>query len=80
MEAGGLVVRRTDSHDRRARIPELTEDGRRVQAEVTGARDHVEASLLATFTPQEQQLLRDLLARLVEAEPGECLKATGSCI
>jgi MarR family transcriptional regulator, organic hydroperoxide resistance regulator len=80
MEARGLIVRRTDSHDRRARIPELTSGGRRVQAEVTSARDHVEASLLATFTPQEQQLLRELLARLAAAEPGECLKATGSCI
>src|SRR6185437_7730325 len=45
MEARGLVTRCTDSHDRRARIPELTEDGRRVQAEVTSARDHVEAAL-----------------------------------
>jgi DNA-binding MarR family transcriptional regulator len=80
MEARGLLIRRADSHDRRARIPELTSGGRRVQAEVTSARDHVEASLLATFTPQEQHLLRELLARLAAAEPGECLKATGSCI
>ncbi len=76
MEARGLITRCTDSHDRRARIPELTADGRRVEAEVTGARDRVEADLLATFTPHEQYLLRDLLARLA----GESDKATGSCI
>jgi len=50
------------------------------QAEVTRARDHVEAGLLATFTPREHHLLRELLTRLAAAEPSECLKATGSCI
>lgn len=75
MEARGLVTRCTDSHDRRARIPELTEDGRRVQAEVTRARDHVEAALLAKFSKQEQHLLRELLARLADSD-----NATGSCM
>jgi DNA-binding MarR family transcriptional regulator len=75
MEARGLVTRCTDSNDRRARIPELTEDGRRVQAEVISARDRVEADLLARFTPQEQHQLRDLLSRLANADT-----ATGSCI
>lgn len=75
MEARGLVTRYTDSHDRRARIPELTEEGRRLQAEVTSARDQVEAALLATFTPQEQHQLRDLLSRLANSDT-----ATGSCI
>lgn len=65
-----------DSHDRRARIPELTEDGREVQAEVTRARDHVEASLLAAFTSQEQELFRNLLTRLANESPGPA----GSCI
>ena len=76
LEARGLITRVTDSHDRRARIPELTGDGRRVQAEVTRARDHVEASLLGAFTPEEQHLLRSLLTRLAAAQPS----AAGSCI
>jgi DNA-binding MarR family transcriptional regulator len=80
MEARGLVTRSTDRHDRRARIPELTADGHRVQAEVTRARDQVEASLLGAFSADEQNLLRELLARLTEVVPGECLKVTGSCI
>ena len=75
MEARGLITRSHDSHDRRARIPELTGDGRRIQAEVTGARDRVEADLLSGFTADEQRQLRDLLTRLT-VEPS----AHGSCI
>jgi hypothetical protein len=44
-EARGLVTRCTDRNDRRARIPVLTDEGSRVQAEVTRARDCVEADL-----------------------------------
>ena len=39
MEARGLITRSVDRHDRRARIPELTGAGRKIQAEVTSARD-----------------------------------------
>jgi DNA-binding MarR family transcriptional regulator len=76
LEARGLITRCTDSHDRRARIPELTEDGRRVQATVARVRDQVEACLLAKFTPDERLQLRNLLTRLAD----ECDKAAGSCI
>jgi DNA-binding MarR family transcriptional regulator len=76
MEARGLITRCTDRHDRRARIPVLTETGSSVQAEVTRARDRVEASLLAAFTPQEQDLLRHLLVRLA----GDAPLGHGSCI
>lgn len=40
----------------------------------------MEAILLATFSPGERDLLRALLARLAAVDPGQCLKATGSCI
>jgi DNA-binding MarR family transcriptional regulator len=76
LEGRGLVTRCTDRHDRRARIPELTEDGRRIQAEVALARDNVEACLLAAFTPQEQHQLREFLARLATPTP----HTAGSCI
>ena len=75
MEARGLITRSVDSHDRRARIPELTGDGRRVQAKVTSARDCVEAGLLSGFTADEQSQLRALLTRLTVAP-----SAHGSCI
>ena len=75
MESRGLITRCTDSHDRRARIPELTDEGRRVQAEVTNARDRVEAGLLGGFTVDEQAQLRGLLTRLTVAASDH-----GSCI
>jgi DNA-binding MarR family transcriptional regulator len=75
MESRGLITRATDSHDRRARIPELTGEGRRVQAEVTSARDSVEVGLLSGFTADEQSQLRGLLTRLTVTP-----SAHGSCI
>jgi MarR family transcriptional regulator, organic hydroperoxide resistance regulator len=75
MEARGLITRSTDRHDRRARIPELTAAGRQIQAEVTSARDRVEAGLLGGFSAEEQRQLRDLLTRLTVAP-----SAHGSCI
>jgi DNA-binding MarR family transcriptional regulator len=75
MEARGLITRSVDRHDRRARIPELTGAGRQVQAEVTSARDRVEAGLLGEFTADEQRQLRDLLTRLtvVPSDHGSCI-------
>lgn len=70
LEAAGLVTRGLDSHDRRARIPLLTPAGRDVQREVAAERDRAEAELLASFSPQEQRLLRDLLTRLTAGQPG----------
>jgi DNA-binding MarR family transcriptional regulator len=75
MEARGLITRVTDRHDRRARIPELTGAGQRVQAEVASARDRVEAGLLSGFTAGEQAQLRGLLTRLTvaPADHGSCI-------
>jgi DNA-binding MarR family transcriptional regulator len=75
MEARGLVTRRLDRNDRRARIPELTEAGRGIQAEVARTRNRVEAALLANFTQAEQRQLRELLTRLAAAPSDH-----GSCI
>ena len=75
MEARGLITRSTDRHDRRARIPELTERAGGSRREVTSARDRVEAGLLSGFTADEQRQLRDLLTRLTVApsEHGSCI-------
>jgi MarR family transcriptional regulator, organic hydroperoxide resistance regulator len=50
--------------------------GRDVQREVVAERDRAEATLLASFTPQEQRLLRDLLTRLAADRPD----TAGSCL
>ncbi|MFE2561457.1 MarR family winged helix-turn-helix transcriptional regulator [Streptomyces sp. NBC_00090] len=65
LEAAGLVRRRPDPADRRARIVEATDTGRRV---LDAARDDVRAiedSLLSDLDPSAQQALRTLLGRLV---------------
>jgi DNA-binding MarR family transcriptional regulator len=79
LESAGLVTRCTDSHDRRARIPELTEAGLRVQQELIDARDRAEAAALSQFTADEQRVLRAMLNRLAEG-PADDPKAVGSCM
>ncbi|MFE9045048.1 MarR family winged helix-turn-helix transcriptional regulator [Streptomyces sp. NPDC012421] len=67
LEAAGLVARRPDPADRRARIVEATDDGRHV---LDAARDDVRAiedSLLSDLEPAARQALRTVLGRLVGA-------------
>ncbi|MFJ1599331.1 MarR family winged helix-turn-helix transcriptional regulator [Streptomyces sp. NPDC088261] len=67
LEAAGLVRRRPDPADRRARIVEVTDTGRRV---VDAARDEVEAienNLLADLDPASRNALRAVLGRLAGA-------------
>jgi MarR family transcriptional regulator, organic hydroperoxide resistance regulator len=80
LETGGLITRTLNPNDRRARIPEITTAGQRIQASVAQARDHAEAELLKAFTADEQHLLRHLLTRLAASPHGDCLQAGGSCI
>ena len=76
LEREGLVVRRADPRDRRARIPEVTARGREVQERVARERGRAEAEVLTALRPDESALLRDLLDRLASAEeagPGSCM-------
>jgi DNA-binding MarR family transcriptional regulator len=79
LESAGLVTRYQDSRDRRARIPELTETGNRLQHELIAARDRAEAAALCQFSADEQRVLRAMLNRLAEG-PADDPKATGSCM
>jgi DNA-binding MarR family transcriptional regulator len=79
LESAGLVTRYQDNRDRRARIPELTETGNRVQHELIAARDQAEAAALCQFTADEQRVLRAMLNRLAEG-PADDPKANGSCM
>jgi DNA-binding MarR family transcriptional regulator len=79
LESAGLVTRYQDNRDRRARIPELTQTGNRVQHELIAARDQVEAVVLCQFSADEQRALRAMLNRLAE-DPADDSKATGSCM
>lgn len=67
LEAAGLVRRRPDPTDRRARIVEATESGRRA---LDAAHDDVEAierDLLADLDPAARDSLRTALGRLAGA-------------
>lgn len=64
LEAAGLVQRRPDPADRRARIVEATEEGR---GKLDAARDDIaaiEGELLADLDAPAQELLRSTLRRL----------------
>ena len=65
LEEGGLVERRPDPKDRRARIVVPTDAGRELLARAEGVALAVEDEVLADLGTEEQRALRDLLTRLV---------------
>ena len=67
LEDGGLVVRVTDKNDRRARIPQSTEAGRKVFDAVSAAHDAVQQALLAEVTPEQGEQFFALLTRCAAA-------------
>ncbi len=71
----GLVVRRSDPHDRRARIPEITAAGKTVCEEVASACTSVETAALSSFTPSQVQIFRRMLFEIIGdgQDRGSCL-------
>ncbi|MEG9437021.1 MarR family transcriptional regulator [Edaphobacter sp. HDX4] len=64
LEARGLVTRHDDATDRRARIIQLTPDGRKlIECAFTRHREQMEAAL-ADFSTEERASLLPLLRRL----------------
>jgi MarR family transcriptional regulator, transcriptional regulator for hemolysin len=75
LEAAGLAKRRPSSEDRRARVVEVTKDGRRKAAEAEKIVDQVHADVLASLPARERGALVDALGRLVGgrlSKPAEC--------
>lgn len=75
LEQRGLVVRRPDPRDRRARIPDITEAGQALRATVARACDRAEAQALGDFGPDQVTLLRHMLFTIIgnSEDPGSCL-------
>jgi DNA-binding MarR family transcriptional regulator len=79
LEEQGLVERRPDPKDRRARIVVSTEAGRELLARAEEVVLDVEDGVLAGLDAEERRVLRGLLTRLVvgrrsaDDEPGSCL-------
>lgn len=72
LEEEGLVERRPDPKDRRARIVVPTDAGRELLARAEDVVLRVEDEVLADLSAQELQVLRDILTRLVvERNPAD---------
>jgi DNA-binding MarR family transcriptional regulator len=67
LEDAGFIIRVTDKHDRRARIPQTTDAGRRVFDAVTKNHDAVQQSLLADVSPDQAEQFYALLTRCAAA-------------
>ena len=75
LEHRGLVVRHSAPHDRRLRIPVITDEGRALCATVADACAAVENSVLDSFGHDQVQTLRRMLFTIIgDAEDrGSCL-------
>lgn len=75
LERAGLVVRRSDPHDRRARIPEITTKGNALRAKVARDCERVEAAMLDGFSPKQSMLFRRMLFTIIgdTEDRGSCL-------
>ena len=71
LEEGGLVERRPDPKDRRARIVVPTDAGRELLARAEGVALGVEDEVLADLGAEERRALRSLLVRLVAGRLSE---------
>jgi DNA-binding MarR family transcriptional regulator len=75
LERMGLVVRRSDPRDRRARVPEITEAGNALRAKVTGACAAAEAAVLNDYSQDQVQVFRRMLFEIIgdSEDRGSCL-------
>ena len=75
LERTGLVERRHDPRDRRARIPHITAAGEAVRSQVADASEAVEQTALQNFSTDEVALLRRMLLDIIgqSQDPGSCL-------
>jgi DNA-binding MarR family transcriptional regulator len=65
LEAMGLVERRVNGADRRARLLRLTSRGEKVRARLHPASNAAQMNVFAALAPHERDLLIDLLVRVV---------------
>ncbi len=70
-----LIVRRPSPHDRRARIPEITEAGSGLRTQVSDACIQAEAESLQAFSEADIGLLRNMLLTIIgdSTDPGSCI-------
>ena len=67
LERRGLVRRAADPNDRRARVVELTEEGRRMLAWAETARDDIQTAVLDSLDQADRDALLRALPLLIQA-------------
>lgn len=67
LEAKGIVERRVNGLDRRARLLRLTPRGEKLYARLHAPLDQIRMSVLAPLEPKERELFLGYLARVVTA-------------
>lgn len=67
MERKGLVERRVNGADRRARLLRLSVRGIKLREQLRPKAHLVQARLLSALTPTEREILLELLVRVIEA-------------
>lgn len=70
LETAGLVVRRPDPQDRRARLIDLTPAGHRVHEDAVGRLADVEHTVLGALDADEARVFRTLLRRVTGRPDG----------
>jgi MarR family transcriptional regulator, organic hydroperoxide resistance regulator len=75
LERSGFVVRRADTRDRRARIPEITEAGDALRAKVADASATIETAVLTGFSHEQVETFRRMLLGIIgdSQDRGSCL-------
>jgi DNA-binding MarR family transcriptional regulator len=77
LEQQGVVVRRRNPADRRAYALSLTPKGRTVQRRAAAAFDGAANEFFDPLTPSEQQVLMDVLRRLITSAQGKMSDTRG---
>ncbi|WP_234016811.1 MarR family winged helix-turn-helix transcriptional regulator [Streptomyces sp. LaPpAH-108] len=79
LEARGLITRRPDPRDRRARQVLITDEGRTLLDQARARISRAESRLLADLDEPDARQLRRLLARVARTAQREALVAEGGC-
>lgn len=77
MEGKGLVERRINGADRRARLLRLSTRGSKLRERLRPKAHRVQARLLRTLTATEREILLELLVRVIEANEGYARPGAG---
>jgi DNA-binding MarR family transcriptional regulator len=75
LEKGGLIERRPDVRDRRARIPVITDEGEARRSAAAASADAAERQALGDFTDDDIDRLRRMLFAIIgqTQDKGSCL-------